>query len=1389
MASALPIVITPTQLAGKVKINAVLDETTTALGLPVAVIAFSNDSRTTGSMIETPMSFLDDNEQLLSTFIIGSQILTLGSPTFLMLRYIYQDGASISSNILRLKNTDAPTQATLSDSNIRKGDGKIEFNLGLMGYTNPSERDGFSPITKVKVYYSIVDGAEGEFKETIVNVVNYDEWIQVQSLINTTIYEVAIAPKNDRGDAPISNTVTRIPQDTPDKIALPATAIALMNYQKYVDGKMPNDPIGDIVVLFNDASDFASLKPTANQVSKYTIMEQQYVKNDALEDVAVGIPVPYIITPTSTPGASGSLIPILTFGTRITGSFDHKYIIAGSPDRVGKMYKYKVFGTNANGDGPSSNESALVQAFTNPTPVDFSLIHNSTNVDNIDVFDGKITLNVSSLPSTNGADQLTVAGSKAGVKDILLHLKIEDLTTPSAAYYYNNVKFVQEFTTTSVSGSDVYRGTGVYKFEKSELTKGHNYKFSVQNITADPIDDKAFFMSDPTSKTGRSFTNPSVANLKLESYALNDDFTPVSNDGKPAVRVLFRQMSDFGGLESDSANRRAEYILYQSGAQADVANIAHDFVAVDAARAAADVAADAVAAVMAAAAPATWAQQDAAAQAVAAAAAAAVASDKEFVINRVDIGLPLPNFISVKVWSQDLLAWVYSTTNSKAVVEAAVSHPAAATAAFDSSTTTDGVVSLVNPQDSVANRGGFPATNVKQRVLIYNAATQQRVHNSVMAAGATAITGWVLGSTYTMFVIAEGLYTKVSHINSAEKRFDNSIVRKNMFTSNFVHALKPTIPQRIEPMPQSGKIMCYWDAPADFNGVKSDTIKYEFYLNKIQTGLEGNLPVASSSGTSSIVLTKAFPTAAEATDLANLLDIVDNTSYWLAVAACGTTGGFTVGNTNYSNTEQTKLNGSNTDTVISLIANSQVPLVIVKGVASASVEVFPGAGPDAIQGLTVSPGAAELTVVWLKDLSGRVTNIDIDLEENDGFSSDVPPVPVAKFSTKSFAGGLAAIDATPTLAAAAFFTKTIINGKQQYSIKFKKLVNGNVYRVNGFNIFSSAGNDFFSQVTTIDNIAPEAPPTEPQLLLFAVENGHINASWSKPLSDGGAGVNTNKSLSYRLTLTTVVSPVSTVFDTPNLSYSIPAINGTDYTLTIVALYLKADELTEVIGASANFNSGKNIRPHSPPLGPSATTTVANNSISYTLAAVSTTESMKYPAVVRVFRRLTGTSGTSAETEVFSSPISGLLNAQAYDLIFRSTPSYDYAQAAADFILYNLIPFGQPTIKSIEPVVGQTSQRKITVDLNGSGEITTIIALGKADGSNNIAVVQKSGASLPTFNSGGSVTGSVVAGQERSFNIDMTINLVTDVLAVINTLRGGSDALAVPYPGFFSQANV
>ena len=1385
------------------------------------------------------------NDVAVTTIDLDETILPLGIPTFVKLVLIYSDKTQIFSEntlLLILKTVPVIPFVSLSgaNQNVRAEDASVFINLSQYS-TKKSIKDGFSELTKVIAYISKVGGDNASDLLIIEkDVLKYDEWMNISNTLeNDTIYEIAFKVRNPIGDSLLSNTINFIPRDTPSKIDH-IIAFASLTNQKRKSATTFNDPNGDIILYWQKPDDYDFLKSTSTPVIKYIVIEQEY------EDVIINGVINTIEKnePSIIELLDNSSIQLLSSPEVIEDIYYHyRYIVPGSPNRLGRKFGYRAIPYNANGEGQVSNETSYVTLFAQPEKQLFSIINNfipATRRDgtNYDSYDGSMRLSIpfNGLSSLKGAlpfeqdnkqiMQLRIDDDNEGNNLLIFEGLIYLVFSVAATHLLNSENESSDVYTCDFSSVPV-QGT---KTLEDILEIGKTYKFILRRISRDPSHPLITYLSESHTIIRTKFKNGNKL-TNIQNYPIYDNLTPVRINDGPGVRILFDKISppDLNG--SGSFIDDVQYIVIQDGTQLNPINQPNGD--------------DPIA---------------------------------------VYTGLPPSSghlhqySVSYTAYNSEIGKVVYGAESDLFAIESFGYPEPVLDAKIITEDDNKIKIEFIHQQESAL--AGSPSSTCNNRIIIMEDGANDPVivivvPHSLNSTYVSPLIPLITGKSYSLFIVAERVYTKSSHIIDAPNRFDGVLIRKNFFTHNFKMVGKPTVPRNIELFPSDKKLEILYDEPSLLNGVDPALLEYEFFMNKESTDFpffNQNIlqyPVAVISGSSIATLVKAFALKSNSNDIHNVVDLENDIEYSFSIRTKASVGGNNLIKTIYSYHENTGLiNGNVVHNVIDLISNHVVPIRIVNGDMSPVYKTLIGRTPHEILGFLSYVSDNRLRLLFNRPNLDNVSDVIVTIDSNDGLDEnnnsidafDTRPLrtvfkPNGLFNLEKFA--LAQSIATNAPDFVKYDFKIInINGLLNYELAIPNLVNDRTYSITVRYIKNvvdqfSVGRDIFGP-STIINGTLDISPSIVQDVKFAVDTNTINLEWpilsavTTPVS-GGAGIENNSALKYcvKLYSNTNTNTILAVYDditSPNFSIS-NLTNGLLYKVIIQAYYVRAGDNLKVFSAPVHANPlpGNLIRVNPRPLGPILDIIVGTpNTINGTITLPGNFETANYPILRHeVYVRQKANPAKRVLVQVFapestigvgkpngaahpsgllytvnqlipgsvinlhainSFTVLGLaasfntiehqnpLNGSPYEVLVETVPTYNYAQAAPA-IIEDATPYGNLVITSALPKQG-TNGKIFIIDcnLNGTGDIETIVVLAKS--SNSILVKNLSHRTpdnpLPHIVTSAELDNSsnfVAPNQKVKFEIDFAVanDPVTDLLVVVLT-KNGSHTFVFPDAG-------
>lgn len=1375
-----------------------------------------NESSNTSGFVEKPVNAFDNNGDLLPKIILGSPDISLGKHYLIRLRYMFSH--QTNNNVKYVETAtksvyikSVPQTPSTISAMIRPDDAGLSINIASL-YTRLSESDGYDEITHIIFYIAKVDGTtdedliQGEIELDFVDGTRkYNNWYSIDNLVNGQQYEVALRVQNSMGQSGLSETTTVAPSDLPAQIT---HTKAVNNFNDLVD-PVTTSQSSTVKFYWSKPSDYNTLNSGESPVSvtSYTIRKQEVVYNpETLAYEATGDPVETELTH----DANSELRPNYELSSPVeddidsTILYDYAYSYSMTPSDYGKVFQFTVFATNANGSGPESDASNRIASFINPSPQTFSLEHQTEEVSTIGVpvkkYTGKLDLTISSLSELNGmADVLETSVGDVyeedgitpfKVKNVEMELTVKsDEETPVLILGSTKVTFIEQYTTENVEVTiDGNTATRTVATRSNEwrindiasnitgfgtLNKGTKYSFSLKRLGKNPLDTTTEFKSTAEELLRTYFESPASVS-EIQAYSINDDFTPVTLDGSPAIRIAFKQISNTDMNGTDAFISDLNPLEYEIRANSQpipgMERITHDSTSSDGLR--------------------------------------------EFVIAS-SLGNVANLYIRVYIYNTELDAEIEGEESSPAVSESAKTYPSAVTNLTTTVATNGQSVSVNWTKQSLSGLGGFFSSNAGNTVYLFNDTTGSAVDNIEVAYTAAvqshSFTGLILGNVYKIYVVAYGIYSKGGLTEVADDKYVSAMIRQNYVTEAFTAVGNPGVPTNVEAFPGADNVTFYYDAVADneLNGNVEGNLVYHFILNSDNTHFpyqdaDSTLlqeSVAHVSGTDEAVISKAYTSVLESNDRLNASPLETETLYNYAVYVVSNVGNEPINN-------QTDILDEDNATQLTMTSVTNTPSKNVMGSVHVGAELLYINNNVPKPSVTASAGEGTITLNITKPAdvpSEMVVTMDnndaVDADGNDIVAFDTRNVRDALVS----ASGLFSLenaDKTSPIGGIDYgvsgynFNVTTSNNQQIYTMKISNLVNGRTHKVQ-VRFAKTFDNNFYFGEETVVEIAAEAPPTIPLAQEFSVDDKVIDLEWSEPSNTGGAGIGENSELLYKITMKNndnndiqvlEIDNISDTFYQINTSNFADLANGTSYRIEIEAYYVKNGNV--VSSAPAIINA---IKPNPSPLSPNVTVTRLSNSLKVDITTVSEAQSLLYPLTgLSIYSKKSSEPNTNyilAKTfditdlindgsKQLSFTIANLFNGESYDIKVTSTPNYTYAQAPSDVVNAAQIPFGKPTVNasSATQITGNSKAITLTVSLNGSGNITNIIALGKSSNSSVIGILSLSSSdgNLPTITTSGIATSEVAASQTATFTLDFGATIpsgLADAIIVVSTING------------------
>lgn len=1282
----------------------------------------------------------------------------------------------------------------------------------------------------------------------------YNKWYLVTSeLTNATLYEVSLIARNITGITNLSNTVHITPSDVPTEMIAPK-AFALLADQRRKN-VAENDTRGDTVLYLQRPGDFENLITSNKKVTKFVIYEQQVdlsgsVTVEVGASVSITINLSYDGSNNVLSSGQFSVLSAAEAAQPIDGKFYHyRYTITGTSQRLGKQFRYKVLASNENGDSPISPSSSSVWSFIKPALQEFTLEHNNTTSiasgAALVLYDGKMSMKITSLSAINGGQDLLTLKSGVGsakINDVELKLVIKTVDT-NVTVFNELVKFIQRVTQ-DPSNSSIWRATGEYTYSFDSATTssplntilelGTKYAFSLVRVSKDPANTDENYESTTYDIFRTKFASPQKVQY-IECYAVNDNLTPTSELSNTNLRLIFEQLDDneFNGMQAFKLEPSANtiYNAFRNSQQVPgLAGVSHDYSNVNKTKEILVPSGTTSFGSLTLYARGTTYNPELqiyidhnesspqVTESTFGKPGAVTNMSIQVTSTSATITYTKQDFNSRRGSSEDKIQNRLILFKDGEAAPVSYDQIIPATQANPSFTVTGLTTGATYSAFIVAER-----LYTRDRHIPLGNGVSKRFNNTI-----------IVGDFATANFIPIGTPSKPENVElfASDKKvtayFDQPLDLGGILHSNiryhfYLNRISDGLLNNVSVVDTNNDTEIVLDKAFDTSGGAVNRSNLVALFNTINYYF--NMRVIGTIGGNGVINTNR-----------NLSDPFGT------YAAILTNVGFVVGQAevyvNYS------LTASNT------VATKEI---IGVGLTN-NLSIIPNEGVTRPQDVVVNPQDGKLVVTLNKDTTADDLIITIDYNDatNDGVPIEAFDTRGLR-SASTGAGGLISLDNfvsnnsvnipddvkiakadVLTKYATDSFTFTKIPGiTEKYSVTIPNLINGKLYNISVRYCKFSGINDFFSEEVTVVR-APEAPPTVVTSASFTVDNEKISIDWGVPSNTGGAGVvnSGNSDIKYRVLLYSVNGSVNTLDQQQNTttrSFIFTGLtNGSSYRILVAGYYTKPD-LSEVIGPYTDINSktpvepqnvstATAIRPNAAPTGLTFTPgTSLNNQITGTITLPNSTQLSMYPltrleviirhkndttksfVVQQITTNLTTGNGTIVITPITDTTSSTAfvhakpLNGFDYDVIIKSVPNYTYAQAPPD-VVTTIRPYGQLSITSIaQQGLASAKTFRVVANVNGTGSVSNIVAVGKGTNSNLFGVLSLStaGSNLPTIAISGTLdntTNFVASNQIVTFDLNLssvlsTVTTVSDALVVVSTSLG-SDALAFPTTGSF-----
>lgn len=1400
-----------------------------------------------------------------ATSYILSTGLILGTTYLLQLAI---DGAFSSSNLVKVQ--DVPQKPSLS---VISRDQSLA--LSVSGLTFNSASDGFSEITDIEISY-----AEGTTLNTIIKSKN--DWLNLGEniyntfvgfplagtpLINGTKYEVAVRLKNLIGYSPISDTKIGTPKDTPNKVAEPLV-LSDVTYLNYSSSDITQAK-GWVYLFAQRSGDYQNLNakdavlnsPTYGQnigplrITKMNIKRYEMMANmvddktkspnpDGTYPKIQSATNPWVLNPNVNPvlitqplndtDAADPLLVTTSFPSgpnNTTISYDYKFL--DNSTIIGKVYKYTVFYTNANGDGEESPQSNLVSSLDQPNAPTLTRIMGDKKM--VATFTDYGSLNGSSQPSSNR----------------FKYVKKEDSGNWSQSF-----EFDPEYIQTLGVAPNTSPNPNYNKYTFLGDTNGNTlsvriYRKGLDSFAPPFIGSSNTYFSPYTELTGLMRTIPKPP-YSIGVYSIDSNYIPltktVNGTSVAAVSIEFHPFnnsnisSNLGGYDKQvgfEPTTMLRYVAYKNSTMNGELTPIYS------------------------------------------SPLAGITTSTTFsFLASSPLNTSPAHYVRTEVFDIETGLWVTSIDSTPPQLGASLSY-VDAPATLDIIRETGSSASAqnisvkfpLNPTISGTISGSNPS-NVYYLINLVNidtgvSLTPITVNYNVTTGGNTTVSNGFITqkfnglnseSAYLAYVVPYIFYSAYNIAvegQATSYRYENIQIRRNYIHRTFIAAAQPSAPTNFQVRPQDAEALVDFDAPTSLNG--TTLARYDLYAirqdpNDVAPTLAypafptNQVAVTSVVSPQEIYVKKVWNSRLSGVDGGTpLVNIINNTElYSFALAAIGVVGGraTTLGLSSYVDS----VSGGSVGANVTVSYSSSLPLEYVQGLKTTPLINFTAyAATDSPTGLSTTSDANSITVTFVKDpnadevliksngedvfntskfstsyaqLNGpNLGKIDIQAGTTVGLNSNGTMNTNGIWVTPGYSSGLFSLQQAPFTTTNAtdvqkFFTVTNVGSTVYYNVKIAVTTGAaqNLEVFYGRNISSVNTTSYSKAATTSASAAtPPSVITNPS---FSVNVNQITAFWQTPNTIGGAGsvaftgAAQNSGLLYQVTLYTLAGysnngtkvSLQTISGLSGLSYTFNGLlnynstnsDNTSYVIGVVAYYnqqndsSKPSKSNEILVNYLNSGQVIGIRASVPPQAvvPSvvSTDTANGNSVIIGLSIPSDTNYPLdrvdiYDGATIIKTVSTGLSnGTIVQIPLSkatnSAGNSNFLNGRAIPLRFAFTPNYKYAQNYSDATL-NIYP--RKLISSSDMIVTNPSADLKTyllaVTTHGSST-SGLVAIGKTS-SGSLQVVQQSIAGAnwsPT--TGGAANANDAAGLTQSATFAFPVP-VTDVMTILSHQDGNA----------------
>jgi len=1253
-------------------------------------------------------------------------------------------GNTYQSNTFIMNPKSVPVKPTFVATGL---DGAMSVQLTNMSGSANIGNDGFSPITQVVVLYC--DGSQNLVTNKISvpgtdpNLNPLSDPIIISLLTNGVSYEVSVYVINSVGHSPTSNQAVITPTDKPDGLQ-DVTAYPSV-YINTTLGK-PSLDVSSNTLLWNNSLDSESLLSAGIPITKYTISKKTYLKKNGgyiIDPSAVDLPTIIMVDPSGNPlrilDASGAAAP-LNINSK---SFTFKFIDTNVT--IGKIYKYTIFASNINGDGPAATTTGYITTGSLPTPPSITVVPNNETI--------KLSLVSSGI--LNGFDS---SGNYKYVIDISSN------TTANYAYFdFSNNTTGYDPSSNTLNITKLPLSTNLANPSQLNPSTGqilkNGTKYTLKIYTVTYYDGTALY-SKPLILTTTPYTIPNFPS-KVSVLSLDASGVPLN----ARFQVFWTPVFDTSvNLPLGGSSGNVVYSVYISSSPSDAVNIPQD------------PSLNVPGSVMSTMVSKVWSRDP----------------------SGNNVLVPLENgtlyyvYVRTLVYNTELGIYISSTDSQPTRYDTPLTYPSAVSN-LQLSNVTNSNNKLQASWDSVtpANSGGFSSLNTLQYKLILTdlsnnshvdlSGNQNQIDgsgnmivttNSATIVGATPLTP---GKPYKLTVFTQGLYTSTdASFNSPPvNTFNNYVVVKNSSKISAIPFSAPEPPSKVSVTPMNLQIRVLWDKPQDAstnnisNGVTLNN--YEIF-NRISgdtnytypSPYPGNLQpiyvtgIVDASLTEIAVINKAVLPSNSFQNLEN-----DRYTYLPQVRANGYVGGYTI---NGETLPRINVNGT---------LNTQIYDEDASGnpqITSIPIGVIPSSAPNSPSGVNTTSNAGSVTLQWTK--ASGVTEYIIYLD-NETFG-------------RYYGSAISPADPFPGL--------TYSQGNTSLSLTITGLVNGVSYN---FGVVAVNNAGVSSSMTTIVG-TPYTSPDSIRNPNFTIGDKIINLYWNVPQSGGGAGVAGNGDLLYKVTIYTDVSGnadlsgnYTTTLSTTNNILVAPTIaapftisnltNGKSYMAMIQAYYNIGNKPQAPAESIPVYVI--NMKPNVPPQNVSNVQATASNrqiNLSWSLPTDSSLypkskisiQRTAYDATGAILPDLSFNIDLSANVTSFTD-VSGnkLYNGNAYEYNIKIIHTSNSAQQVSGVTTPKIIPFSSPIFASTVNNIGGTGKNfSVSINKNGSDLSSyTVVGIPIVNDASGIQIVTGNFANAVYSNTADN-TKALAANQ--LYTLSFTTNVAVNNLFIAVTNSAG-----------------